>query len=248
MLLQFPGFPSVSRSPWPVWRGSIAGPVRFVAPSKRDVGRWWRALRRWSRRIRRQLGRIVLDVYEALAWDFLNWSTGRLDPSLDRIAEAAGCSRRSVKLAINVLRDLGVISWVRRCEADHDEEGRFRLRQRTNAYALLPISQWVGYVDDAAPAPTRDTLGYPEPVPDPIEAAVEEITHGQRKAAVAALASGDALATALAGLGRAVEEQSTGVQPLPRNHTPESIDPMPPADADPEMVKRYWVRRVLDTS
>jgi hypothetical protein len=104
------------------------------------------------------------------------------------------------------LRDLGLLAWRRRCEEDRDEAGRFRLRQRTNAYAVLPPSQWQGYRDPEPPPPEPGTWGDPPSLPDPIEAAVAEITHGQRKAAMAALEAdpGDGLAMALAALGRAM--------------------------------------------
>ena len=80
------------------------------------------------------------------------------------------------------------------------------MRQRTNAYGLLPPSSWRGYRDEEPPAPDPATLGAPEPIPDPIEAAVVELISGARMAAVAALEADprDRLAIALAGLGRAM--------------------------------------------
>ena len=42
-----------------------------------------------------------------------------------------------------------------RCEEDRDEEGRFRLRQRTNAYGLQPPGQWKGYREADPPPPDR---------------------------------------------------------------------------------------------
>ena len=150
--------------------------------------------------------RTALAALYALLFDFLNHKTGRLDPSLDAIAVKAGCCRRAVVDALARLRDLGLIVWQRRCEETRDAEGRFRLRQRTNAYGLLPPSQWRGYCDNDPPPPDPATLGIPERVPDAIEAAVAEITQGQRMAAVAALETdpGDRLAMALAALGRAM--------------------------------------------
>ena len=44
-----------------------------------------------------------------------------------------------------------------------DEAGRFRLRQRTNAYAVLPPSQWLGYRDNDPP-PVPGAIG---PPPEP---------------------------------------------------------------------------------
>ena len=107
------------------------------------------------------------------------------------------------------LRDLGLLAWQRRCEEDRDAEGRFRLRQRTNAYGLLPTSQWKGYRDTDPPPPDPAMLGAPERVPDPIEAAVAELTGGHYRAALAALeaAPRDALARALAAFGRLVHER-----------------------------------------
>lgn len=224
-----PGFPQ-ARAPWPVWRGSVAGPVRFAAMSRKEAANLRHAARHWNCNTHRKgrhsgvIGRTALDVYEALALDFQNFRTGRLDPSLDAIAYKAGCCRRSVRNALARLRDLGMITWQRRCEEYRDESGRFRLRQRTNAYRLLPPSQWRGYREPPAPPPpSPDTLGAPERVPDPIEAAVAELTRGQRKAALAALAADprDPLAAALAAFGQAIDEREsggiTGVHGLPRN-------------------------------
>src|SRR3954464_15193910 len=113
------------------------------------------------------IGRTALAALYALLFDFLNHRTGRLDPSLDAIAAKAGCCRRAVVDALARLRDLGLLAWRRRCEETRDREGRFRLRQRTNAYGLLPPSQWRGYRDNDPPPPDPDTLGAPERVPDP---------------------------------------------------------------------------------
>ncbi len=208
-----PGFPNpLTRSPWPVWRDSVAGPVRFVPVSRKQAARLWHAARRWDRDTRQPgrhggiIGRTALAALYALLFDFLNHKTGRLDPSLDMIAAKAGCCRRAVVNALARLRDLGLLMWRRRCEETRDAKGRVRLRQRSNAYAVLPPSQWVGYRDDEPPPPDPATLGAPERVPDPIEAAVVELTQGQRKAALAALEAdpGDRLGIALAALGRAM--------------------------------------------
>src|SRR4051812_14819022 len=202
--------------------------------SRKQAAKLWHKARRWDRETRQPgrhggvIGRTALTTLYTLLFDFLNHKTGRLDPSLDTIATKAVCCRRAVVDALARLRDLGLLSWVRRCEETRDAEGRFRLRQRTNAYGLLPPSQWRGYRDAAPPPPSPDTLGAPEPIPDAITAAVAEITHGQRKASLVALEADprDALAMALAGLGRAIEErefeQITGVHRLPRNITRDS--------------------------
>jgi hypothetical protein len=180
--------------------------------SRKQAARLWHKARRWDRETRQPgrhggvIGRTALGTLYVLLFDFLNHRTGRLDPSLDAIAAKAGYCRRAMVDALARLRDLGLLAWQRRCEETRDAEGRFRLRQRTNAYGLLPPSHWRGYRDNDPPPPDPTALGAPERVPDPIEAAVAEITHGQRKAAVAALEAdpGDRLAMALAALGRAI--------------------------------------------
>src|SRR3954464_10883545 len=184
-----PGFPQ-TRAPWPVWRGSIAGPVRFAAMSRKQAAQLWHKARGWDRETRQPgrhggvIGRTALSVFYVLAFDFQNFRTGRLDPALDAIAEKASCCRRAVVDALARLRDLGLLTWQRRCEETRDPEGRFRLRQKTNAYGLLPPTQWLGYRDNDPPPPDPATLGAPERMPDPIEAAVVEITSGQRSAAI----------------------------------------------------------------
>jgi hypothetical protein len=206
-----PGFSQTS-APWPVWRSSVAGPVRFAAISRKQAAKLWHKARRWDRETRRPgrhggvIGRTALATLYVLLFDSLNHRTGRLDPSLDVIAYKVGCCRRAVVDALARLRDLGLLIWQRRCEEHRDAEGRFRLRQRTNAYSLLPPSQWRGYRDPEPPPPDPTTLGAPERVPDPIEAAVAELTTGQRKAALATLEADpdDKLAMALAALGRAM--------------------------------------------
>jgi hypothetical protein len=214
VLPALPGFPNPqSRAPWPVWRGSVAGPVRFAPLSRKAAAKFWHKARRWDRDTRQPgrhggcIGRTALATLYALLFDFLNHRTGRCDPSLDTIAAKAGCCRRAVVNALARLRDLGLIAWQRRCEEDRDNTGRFRLRQRTNAYGLLPPSQWVGYREQPEPPPPEPgTWGDHPPIPDAITAAVAEITRGNQAAALAALEAdpGDRLAMVLAALGRAM--------------------------------------------
>ena len=51
---------------------------------------------------------------------------------------------RTVATALRRLRELRILNWVRRC-AESWRDGRFMLEQETNAYAVLPESQWRGY-------------------------------------------------------------------------------------------------------
>jgi hypothetical protein len=57
------------------------------------------------------------------------------------IARKANLCERAVANALKRLRELGVLNWVRRC-AESWRDGRFVLEQQTNAYAVLPESQW----------------------------------------------------------------------------------------------------------
>ena len=90
------------------------------------------------------VGHTALAVLHALIFDFLNHRTGRLDPSYAAIAAKAGVCVRTVATALERLRELGILNWVRRC-AESWRDGRFVLEQETNAYAVLPESQWRGY-------------------------------------------------------------------------------------------------------
>jgi hypothetical protein len=59
-------------------------------------------------------------------------------------------------------------------------DGRFELRQLTNAYVLLPPSQWLG-LDPApaeAPTPAAGTWGDHPPLPELLEEAIAERKHG----------------------------------------------------------------------
>ena len=148
------------------------------------------------------VGPTALQVLHALIFDFLNHRTGRLDPSYAAIAHKAGVCVRAVATALARLRELGILNWVRRC-AESWRDGRFVLEQQTNAYAVLPDSQWRGYRPPAEPpAPAPGTWGEPAPMPDAVTLATLE---GDLMGKVMALATDpkDRLARALASLGRA---------------------------------------------
>jgi predicted DNA-binding transcriptional regulator YafY len=74
-----------------------------------------------------------LDVAEAL--ERLLGQDGRLDPSQDFLAAAAGASTRTVGRQLARLRDLGLLWWQRRLERS---AGVWRCEQTSNAYVLTP--------------------------------------------------------------------------------------------------------------
>lgn len=201
---------NIQTAAWPVWRESQRGEIKFTPVSRKERMRIWAAAQRWDRRTHEPgrhggvLGRTAIAVLRTLLFDFLNHKTGRLDPSIARIGLAARVCRRAAATALQKLRRLGIINWVRRCEDDHDAEGRYRLRQRTNAYGTIPPSQWIGAGNLEPPDPPRDTLGYPPPIPEPIEAAAAALLAGDRQEALRQLELDpqDKLARALASWGK----------------------------------------------
>ena len=122
------------------------------------------------------------------------------DQAVEHLPESRKAS--TVATALKRLRELGILNWVRRC-AESWQEGRFVLEQETNAYAVLPESQWRGYrPPEEPPAPLSGTWGDPAPLPSALAQAALE---GDLAGKVHVLASDpkDRLAAALARLGRA---------------------------------------------
>ena len=100
-----------------------------------------------------------------------NW----LDPSHAAIAAKAGVCVRTVASALQRLRERGILNWVRRC-GESWRDGRFVLEQETNAYGLLPESQWRGYRSPPEPpaTPWPQTWGATPPLPSAlVQAALE---------------------------------------------------------------------------
>jgi hypothetical protein len=207
--LPLPGLGVASRALWPVWRDSTRKEVRFQPLPKRQAVKLYHHARRLERQTRARnrqdgaIGRNGLLALHALLFDFMHYASGRLDPSIKAIARAANISESSVKRGLVKLKAAGVVTWLRRCAEDWID-GRFVLRQQTNAYGVLPASQWRGYAPPAAPpAPFPGSWGDHAPLPDPLTCACQE-------ASVAAMAMAldgdphDGLAAALGRLGRAV--------------------------------------------
>jgi hypothetical protein len=197
-----------THAPFPVWSGSTTAPARFVAMPKKAAVKLWHRARDFDRTTHQPghhggaVGHTALAVLHALIFDFLNHRTGRLDPSYAAIAHRAGVCVRTVATALARLRELGILNWVRRC-AETWQDGRFVLEQQTNAYAVLPESQWRGYrAPQEPPGPLPGTWGEPAPM---LSAVAQAALEGDLAAKVQALGSDpkDGLAAALARLGRA---------------------------------------------
>src|SRR3954447_18347891 len=134
----FPPAPQKSFAAWPVWAQSSEKPVEFTPLPKKTAVKLWHRARDFDRQTRKKggrggaLGPSALQVLHALIFDFLNFKTGRLDPSYAAIARMANLSPSTVAEGLKRLRALGILTWVRRCET-RIENGRYTRRQRTNA-------------------------------------------------------------------------------------------------------------------
>ena len=65
-----------------------------------------------------------------------------------------------------------MLHWIRRAAETRDEKGRFCLEQDTNAYGIVPPSQWLGFFDrTGAPPPHPSEWGAVPPLPSVIEQA-----------------------------------------------------------------------------
>jgi hypothetical protein len=210
-----PGFGgSKTFAAWPVWSGSTTKEIRFQSMPKKAATKLWHRARDFDRQTRQAgrhggaVGPMALKVLETLLFDFLNYTSGRLDPSYAAIARKANVCRRTVANAVKRLRDLGILNWVRRC-AESRKDGRFVLEQETNAYAVLPATQWRGYRPPVeAPAPTAGTWGDHPPLPCLLAQATAERDHGGTLKAMAGILDADPadeLAMALARLARRIE-------------------------------------------
>jgi hypothetical protein len=213
-LTALPGFtPPKTYAAWPVWRDSTTAQVQFQRLPKKKATRLYHQARTFERQTRQPgrqdgaVGRNGLAVLHALIFDFLDNVTGQLDPSYAEIARKACISVRSAARGLAQLKLAGLLNWQRRSKPIVTE-GDFLLKQDTNAYAVLPTSQWRGFFEwGQAPAPHPSTWGATPPLPPVMELAAVDLAAGaSRRSVLGVLESdpGDGLAAALARLGRAM--------------------------------------------
>ena len=199
-----PGFQTAAA--WPVWSGSTTQPVDWHPMPKKAAIKLWHRARDFDRRTHRPgrhggaIGPAALQVLHALIFDFWNFRTGRLDPGYAAIAHKSGVCQRTVASALARLRELGILTWLRRCQASTGADGRSRLAQQTNAYRIQPEAHWRGCSPPPeAPAPAPGTWGEPPRTPSVLAAATAEpdlrskvqrlLEAGDRRGLEAALAS-----------------------------------------------------------
>lgn len=155
------------------------------------------------------IGHVGLQVLEYLT-NVIDHATGRLEPSIARIAKKTGRCRASVIRALKALRLHGFIDWVRRYEETGREGAGPQVRQVTNAYRLL-LPAWA--------ARRLGVKGESAPLPDDV-AQEQEDRAAEREGYKAALpldelalteVEDDVLGRLLAAMGRHIRErESTG--------------------------------------
>ena len=122
------------------------------------------------------IGLIGIQVYRLMVLKIMNYSTGRLEPSISYIAKRLGHSRQSIVNALKALRAHGFLDWLRRYEIYDDATGEGKIRQATNAYRVMLPREAEKLIAKAAP-----------PVPDDFEAAKAEKAKQWREMDQAAL-------------------------------------------------------------
>jgi hypothetical protein len=167
-----PSMAAKSYASHPCWKNATSGKVSFHPITRKQANDIWRDALELERRtavrrvdaygrvhIQGVIGRMGLLVLRALIFDFLNFKSGRLDPSYEAIARRAICSVSAVTKALRRLKEAKVLSWIPRCTASY-EDGRYIRTQDTNAYAVLPSTGWPGFwKPPPAPAPHPQTWG-----------------------------------------------------------------------------------------
>lgn len=168
-----------SYAAWPVREDSTDKPIAFTPLPKKRAVRLYHQARDFERKTRQPgrqdgaLGRNGLKVFEALIFDFLNYATGQLWPSVAAIARKAGISERSVRRGLDSLKAAGVLAWQRRKDSIL-AFGQILWFQLSNAYQILSADRWRGYAPTAdVPPPYGDVWGAAPPLPSGLERACE---------------------------------------------------------------------------
>jgi len=197
---------------FPVWAQSSPKPVQFTPLPKKMALKLWHRARDFDRQTHEPgkhggaIGPSALQVLQVFLFDFINYTTGRLDPSYAAIARKANVCERTVADALQRLHSLGIITWIRRCSEEWIN-GRYVRRQLTNAYCILPTG-WVGYQAPPEMPPPHPTSWGKAPVMPSTheEAIIEQRASGDRREVIRILemAPRGGIEAALARLGRAV--------------------------------------------
>jgi len=129
----------------------------------------WQVLRTWKRaaeaydRDNKQpgkkngpLGHVGIEVLAQL-YRMVDFRTGRLEPSIERLCSELRRSRGAVVAALSRLRHHGFVDWIRRAEPTDNGGAGPQIRQITNAYWLcLPACAAASVGQSLATVPTPD--------------------------------------------------------------------------------------------
>lgn len=145
----------------PIHDGTARGGKRWVGALLKAA----KALEYKTRLKRRQvepgsrngaLGEIGIEVLEFL-YELVDFSTGRLEPAIQTIADGIGRSYGAVHEALCRLRKEGFLHWMRRSRPiDNPQPGGQQVEQIQNAYALLvptEMKDWLRALFKGAPEP-----------------------------------------------------------------------------------------------
>ncbi len=125
----------------PIGDGTTAGALGWIDCMLKVVAEWDNEQR--AKGGARPLGLHGLRVLEALLGRHgkiaVDFKSGRLDPALDTIASAAGVTKTTVVRALERLKSLKILDWIRRTERT-GADGVFgpQRRQVSNAYFFTP--------------------------------------------------------------------------------------------------------------
>src|SRR3954469_9113458 len=134
-----PGLPALSEQTYaqfPVWAESTTKPVQFTPLPKKAAVQLWHRARDFDQQTHKPgkhggaIGPSGLQVLHVFLFDFLNYTTGRLDPSYAAIARKANLCERIVADALKRLENLRMLTWIRRCSEEWIN-GRYVRKQKT---------------------------------------------------------------------------------------------------------------------
>ena len=143
-----------SYAPWQVWSGSTTKPTRFVPIPKKAAIRIYHKAVDWNRRGKLAgrhgglIGSHVLLVLHTLIFEFPQPRAPAASTRLTTpLQKPRGFAVKPSPRHSPGLRNSESSTGFGDAREDRDADGRFVLRQETNAYAILPPSQWRGYAE-----------------------------------------------------------------------------------------------------
>ena len=109
-------------------------------------------------------------VLEVLLYQFHNSVNGRCFPSLETIAERAGCARSTVALALKSLEAAKLLSWHNRIIREHQPD-QVRVFRTSNAYWFLDPKPSKSSKSESW---TRSRIKFFQPISEPQESSLDK--------------------------------------------------------------------------